>query len=1660
MPNIFPIVFRHFAYFLTKLNMKQMRLRLSMLACMLTLTVGYAHAQTSAPTERNCWTNEYLEGNLEAHPQFEGVMEEIENHTQHFIENAYTPGEKSGVITIPTVVHVIYSNATQNISEAQINSQLAVMNADFRRTNADASNTPSMFAGVAADTEIEFCLASVDPNGNPTTGITRTPTSVSAFGTGSGCTPSGQPMKFSSSGGKDAWPADQYLNMWVCNLGGGTLGYAQFPGSGCAATDGVVMGYTYFGTIGTAQSPFDGGRTTTHEIGHWLNLRHIWGDGPCSQDDYVSDTPTSDAANYGCSIGHVSCGSTDMVQNYMDYSDDGCMNLFTQGQKARMRAVLEPGGYRSSLVNSQGCSGGTTPTTCDVPTGINNSSTADDALGFSWTTVSGASSYNVRARQVGTSSWSTGTVSGTTLNYTGLTSCTEYEVQIEAVCSSSLSSGYSSSVIATTSGCGTTGYCAASGNTVADEWIQTVAVAAINNDSGANNGYGDFTAQSTDLEQGSTVSCTLTPGYAGSAYDEYWRIWIDYNADLDFDDAGELVYDAGSGSNAAVNASFNVPNNAPTGTTRMRVAMKWVGSLNNGTSDTAAPGTCGTFAYGEVEDYTVNIVAPAPPATCDLPTNLSADAQTNEVAISWDLVTGASGYNVQVRTTGGTWQDFTSTSSPLNLSGLTACTDYEYRIEADCSAAGITSGYTSVSTFSSTGCTTGGNDYCAASGNAVTDEWIANVTVADINNSTGADGGYGDYTSLSTDLEQNAAISVNLTPAFAGTAYEEHWRVWIDYNQDADFNDAGELVYDSGSGSTSAVSGNFTVPNSATLGNTRMRVAMKWVGTLSNGNDETAPPTSCDTFAYGEVEDYTVNIVAAATTVGYCDAGGGDNTYEWIAGVELNTINNTSGADAAGYGDYTAQSTDLEQGGDYTGTLTPAFQADPYTEHWRIWIDYNQDGDFDDAGELAFDADSATDQVVSADISVPSTAILGETRMRIAMKWIDAQDADLPNACGSFAYGEVEDYTVNIVAGGPTVCDVPAGLNASAGSDNATLSWVSASGADSYSIRYKPASSNAWITVTAATTTYDLTGLVNCGDYEFQVQSVCDGVASSYSSSYNFSTTGCIATYCEASGLPLPYEYIANVTLADINNASANDSGYGDYTAVGTELAQEGTYSISLTPGFSGNTYDQSFTVYIDWNGDYDFGDANELVYQSPSASDATVTGDIVVPADAQLGETRMRVMMKAGNNATQSCEMYNTGEVEDYTITVVDGAVAPPPLNYCDAGGNDASYEWIAEVGFNTIGHASGTNGGYADFTNISTTVEQGSTHNIILIPGFSGQTYDERWRVWIDYNQDGTFDNATELAFDPGAVSQSTVNGIITIPSSANLGETRMRVSMKYIANGAYAPNSCSNFEYGEVEDYTVIIEAGTSTPPPANYCDAPAANTQYEWIESVEFADINNASGNDGGYGNYAFVSTDLAAGTSETITLTPGFSGDAYNEFWSVWIDYNRDGDFSDSGELAYSSSASTGVVTGAINVPTNALNGETRMRIIMKYNAAANNPCATNIGDGEIEDYIVNIVGGAKFEELVPATNNVFAVQMYPNPAQSLVHIACETNEAQVLTTTIYDLTGRIIRTNTATIGAGTTTNTIDVSDLQSGYYMVHVAGNEHSETLRLTVMQK
>lgn len=262
---------------------------------------------------------------LELNPDIRNARLRLESATR--ARRATDTIARRGVLTIPVVVHVVYKTQQQNISDAQIDSQIRVLNEDFRATNADLANVPAVWRPLATDAQLQFRLADVR----------RTQTNEDVFD-------DTDRMKFAASGGSPVVDPDSNLNMWVCNLQP-YLGYAYFPRID-PSIDGVVINFRCFGTEGTAAAPFNLGRTATHEVGHYLNLFHIWGgDLPsCSDSDLVDDTPNQSEPNYNKpTFPTISCGNGphgDMFVNYMDYVDDDTMFMFTAQQVVRMRTAL------------------------------------------------------------------------------------------------------------------------------------------------------------------------------------------------------------------------------------------------------------------------------------------------------------------------------------------------------------------------------------------------------------------------------------------------------------------------------------------------------------------------------------------------------------------------------------------------------------------------------------------------------------------------------------------------------------------------------------------------------------------------------------------------------------------------------------------------------------------------------------------------------------------------------------------------------------------------------------------------------------------------------------------------------------------------------------------------------------------------------------------------------------------------------------------------------------------------------------------------------------------------------------------------------------------------------------------------------------------------
>jgi hypothetical protein len=269
------------------------------------------------------------------------------------------PPPRSTPALIPVVIHVLWHDAQDDLPEAQLRSQIDVLNEDFRLRNADREAIPAPFRSEAGDALVEFALARRDPQGRASTGITRTRTPHASFPyDGSpGATARLDELVKTGEHGVAAWPREHYLNLWVCPLGGGLLGYAQFPG-GAAATDGVVVRSSAFGRVGSLSADYALGRTCTHEVGHWLDLLHVWGDdgSACTGSDAVADTPNQGGPNLGKpAFPHPSCGNApdgDMFMDFMDYVDDAAMCMFTRGQVERMAATLA--GPRRSLLFSPG----------------------------------------------------------------------------------------------------------------------------------------------------------------------------------------------------------------------------------------------------------------------------------------------------------------------------------------------------------------------------------------------------------------------------------------------------------------------------------------------------------------------------------------------------------------------------------------------------------------------------------------------------------------------------------------------------------------------------------------------------------------------------------------------------------------------------------------------------------------------------------------------------------------------------------------------------------------------------------------------------------------------------------------------------------------------------------------------------------------------------------------------------------------------------------------------------------------------------------------------------------------------------------------------------------------------------------------------------------
>ncbi len=595
-------------------------------------------------------------------------------------------------------------------------------------------------------------------------------------------------------------------------------------------------------------------------------------------------------------------------------------------------------------------------------------------------------------------------------------------------------------------------YCGSNGNNDSDEYISRVQVGVTDKSSGqgsTSTGYSNFTSeQPTEMQAGAQITITVTNTRSSDSYAEGYAVWIDFNRNGTFE-GFERVWAKAASATSSVTGTFTIPTNVTDGPTRMRVSMKY----------NAVPEPCESFQYGEVEDYTVELTTSSSGSVCGsrgLSTNnehisrvqvgsldnssgvgTTITGYSNFTNIGTDLTKGQS-TSIAVRSTRSSnsiaefyaiWidynqdGDFTDSGEQVwMVDGTTASTATgSFTVSAN-APLGITRMRVSMSANGVPApCETfprgevedyvvniknpdgGGDGYCSSNGNNTGSEHISRVKINSINNSSGVgttSTGYSNFTSISTNIFKGTPpVNIEITATKASSSDNESFKIWIDYNQDGDFTDSGELV---ASGITAAlnVNASFTVPDGALTGPTRMRVSMKY-------NSAQGP---CESFQFGEVEDYTVNVRPAVGGDPYCSSNGNNTNREHISRVQIGSIDRSSGVGttSTGYSDFTSSSTSLTKGQSNTITITNTRENTNDPQGYAVWIDYNRNNVFE-GFERVWAIVPTTTSSVTGTFTLPSSASTGTTRMRVSMRYNGS-----PEPCGTFPYGEVEDYTVHI----------------------------------------------------------------------------------------------------------------------------------------------------------------------------------------------------------------------------------------------------------------------------------------------------------------------------------------------------------------------------------------------------------------------------------------------------------------------------------------------------------------------------------------------------------------------------------------------------------------------------------------------------------------------
>lgn len=1203
--------------------------------------------------------------------------------------------------------------------------------------------------------------------------------------------------------------------------------------------------------------------------------------------------------------------------------------------------------------------------------------------------------------------------------------------------------------------CSGTGSASTGGN-----YIANVTLEAINKNSGKGR-YAYYTDLSASLEKGNAYPVSVTLQNAAGSDAVY--MWADWNGNKLLENSESIPMSAPNGVYQS-NGVIAVPLTAITGSVRLRVR-------STGDTDGAIP--CGDYT-GEVEDYTLNVTAPALPA---VPSGLSSSGITNNSAIlSWATAVGAGGYNLQLRPIGGSWTTFSPSTTNFNANTLTPGTPYEWQVEAY-NAIG-SSGYSSPAFF--TTCYTTCAPLAVSWGSPNNGQVFNGLSAITLNASADGDGGVAQVAFFANNVpietDGSSPYSVNWTPPAYGIyllnavctgnlGQVTSKQISVTIQDGSTLSLTAQVNTGSDDAEQSASSGSMYLTSSdlelIADGSTQQQVGMRF----KNIN---IPRGSAIVQAYIQFTTDAASATATNLQI-YGENHGNPSTFT----TSSNNISNRTKTSASVPWTPAAWSVVGEAG---INQRTPDLSGLVQTI----------------VGRSDWNANNAMVFIVTG-----SGLRAAESYEGSATKAPKLHLTYIPNNT------PVADFAADKTSVSPGGAIQ---FTSTSGGTGLAYQWTFEGGTPATSTAENP------LVVYNAPGTYTVALTVSNG-----------------AGSNTLTKTGYISVdYCPATARAgTGDDYIVKVSVGDVENISGK-TVYTYYPTALKQVAKNSSYVLKATLNASfplDNMY-----AWADWNNNRVF-EAGELVTMSGFNAAHESTGTLAVPANAINGNIRLRVRCLYGTDGPQPCGVY-WGEVEDYVLEVVEaGALGVPEgltasdlttqsatlswiavpgatayqgqirpvggawsafasttttynaqaldantdyewqvratnanatgnysavanfstsvaAGYCTSSGNNATYEWIAKVDVGAFSNASGS-AGYSNFTGSAISMAVGNSYTLSLTPGFSGSSYNEYWKVWVDLGGDGSFD-PEDLLFDAGTLSNGVVNGSIAIPAGTALITTRMRVSMRY----GKAASACSLFSYGEVEDYTVQIVAGQG----GTYCTASVENIlTYYYIKKVTLNTINtdNTLGNTvTGYSDYTSTGTTLVAGASYPVTMQfyPEWSGNS----GKIYIDWNADGDFTDANEQVLSGSGSGPTYSATLTVPANAVHGPTRMRVrLAHYQTVA--PCGLH-DYGEIEDYTVSIVPtanapqGEGIERATPPTEmGTLDVRLFPNPASGICTLALAgPREAQVR---IVGVDGRTVQTMTATQG----TQRLDLRGLLPGVYFVHVSDGVHEVVKRLVV---